>query len=83
MKESNQSLRDGCWRDLEGGHPARHLAPRLFPFMLTVTLLLCAAVVYVKAHYLVDVPAGILTGLLVNAVVDGVSRRRSGQAYPS
>jgi len=62
---------------------ARHLAPRLFPFMLTVTLLLCAAVVYVKAHYLVDVPAGILTGLLVNAVVDGVSRRRSGQAYPS
>ena len=59
---------------------ARRSAPRLFPFMLTVTALLCPAVVYVKAHYLVDVPAGILTGLIVNAVVDRIWGRLSGQA---
>ena len=59
---------------------ARRAAPRLFPFMLTVTALLCPAVVYVKAHYLVDVPAGILTGLIVNAVVDRIWGRLSGQA---
>lgn len=56
---------------------ARHLAPRLFPYMLAVTLLLCPAVVYLKAHYLVDVPAGILIGLIVTAIVN----RLWGQAY--
>ncbi|HVY63724.1 MAG TPA: phosphatase PAP2 family protein [Gammaproteobacteria bacterium] len=49
---------------------ARRVAPRLFPFMLAVTALMCAAVVYLKAHYLVDVPAGILVGLVVLNLVD-------------
>ncbi len=43
---------------------ARRFAPRLFPFMLTVTILMAPAVVYLRAHYAVDVPFGILVGLL-------------------
>jgi membrane-associated phospholipid phosphatase len=42
---------------------SRTIAPRLFPFMATVTALLCPAVVYLRAHYVVDVPAGILIGI--------------------
>jgi hypothetical protein len=49
---------------------ARRVAPRLFPFMLAVTVLMCPAVVYLRAHYLVDVPAGILVGLLVTRLSD-------------
>jgi membrane-associated phospholipid phosphatase len=49
---------------------ARRVAPRPFPFMLAVTVLMCPAVVYLRAHYLVDVPAGILVGLLVTALSD-------------
>jgi PAP2 superfamily len=55
---------------------ARRLAPRLFPFMLAVTIVMCPAVVYLKSHYLMDVPAGVLVGLLV-AYLAGRSARRS------
>jgi len=51
---------------------AHRVAPRLFPFMLVVTILMCPAVVYLRAHYLVDVPAGILVGLLVTALSDRI-----------
>jgi hypothetical protein len=43
---------------------SRTIAPRLFPFMATVTALLCPAVVYLRAHYAIDVPAGILIGIV-------------------
>ena len=61
---------------------AHRFAPRLSPFLLAVTLLMCPAVVYLKAHYAVDVPAGILMGLLITAIADriplaGTSRRTS------
>jgi len=49
---------------------ARRIAPRLFPFMVVVTGLMCLAVVYLKAHYLVDVPAGIVVGFLIVNLVD-------------
>ena len=42
---------------------ARRAAPALFPAMAVVTALMLPAVVYLRAHYLVDVPAGLLTGL--------------------
>jgi hypothetical protein len=43
---------------------SRSIAPRLFPFMAAVTALLCPAVVYLRGHYAVDVPAGILIGIV-------------------
>jgi hypothetical protein len=43
---------------------SRRVAPSLFPFMVTVTALLCPAVVYLRAHYLLDVPVGILIGVM-------------------
>ena len=51
---------------------ARRLAPRLFPFMVGVTALMIPAVVYLRAHYLIDVPAGILVGLLITHIVDRI-----------
>ncbi len=51
---------------------AHRFAPRLFPFMLAVTVLMCPAVVYLGAHYAVDVPAGILMGVLVTAIADRI-----------
>ncbi len=45
---------------------ARRLVPRLFPFMLAVTALMCFAVVYLREHYAVDVPAGVLMALLAD-----------------
>lgn len=45
----------------------RRDAPRLFLPLALVTALMLPAVVYLRAHYLVDVPAGILTGLLAFA----------------
>ncbi len=43
---------------------ARREAPRLFPFLLAITILMCPAVVYVRAHYALDALAGIPLGLL-------------------
>ena len=43
---------------------ARRAAPRLFPVLAVITALLVPAVVYLRAHYLVDVPAGLAAGLL-------------------
>jgi hypothetical protein len=43
---------------------ARRETPALFPVLAPLTLLMFPAVVYLRAHYLVDVPAGLLTGLL-------------------
>jgi hypothetical protein len=43
---------------------ARREVPRLFPFLLAITVVMGPAVVYLRAHYLVDVPAGILVGVL-------------------
>ncbi len=51
---------------------AHRFAPRLFPFMLAVTVLMCPAIVYLKAHYAIDVPAGILMGLLITAIADRI-----------
>ena len=51
---------------------AHRFAPRLFPFMLAVTLLMWPAVVYLRAHYAIDVPAGILMGLLITAIADRI-----------
>ena len=47
---------------------ARRAAPRLFPAMAVITLLMLPGVVYLRAHYLVDVPAGLLTGWLAYAL---------------
>ena len=37
----------------------------LFAVMFPVYVLLCCATVYIKAHYLVDAIAGLVTGVLV------------------
>lgn len=42
---------------------ARREAPRLFWFLLPITVLICPAVVYLRAHYLIDVPTGIAVGV--------------------
>jgi len=47
---------------------ARRALPRLFPALALITALLLPGVVYLRAHYLVDVPAGLLTGLLAYAL---------------
>ncbi|MFH1264027.1 MAG: phosphatase PAP2 family protein [Pseudomonadota bacterium] len=52
---------------------ARQFAPRLFPAMLTITLLMVPAVLYLRAHYAVDVVAGVLVGLLF--LVSTIHRR--------
>jgi hypothetical protein len=59
---------------------ARRLTPRLFPIMVAVTVVMCPAVVYVKAHYLIDVPAG---GLLSLAVVKALAFRRIPMPRPT
>ena len=41
---------------------ARRAAPALFPAMAVITALLVPAVVYLRAHYVLDVPAGLLAG---------------------
>jgi len=53
----------------------RRPAPALFPPLVLLTLLMLPAVVYLRAHYLVDVPAGMLTGLLIHAW----TRERAGE----
>jgi hypothetical protein len=47
---------------------ARRALPRLFPALPVITALLLPGVVYLRAHYLVDVPAGLLAGLLAYAI---------------
>jgi len=47
---------------------ARRALPRLFPALAVITALLLPGVVYLRAHYLVDVPAGLLAGLLAYAI---------------
>ena len=47
---------------------ARRAAPALFPVLAAVTVLMVPAVVYLRAHYLLDVPAGLLAGLLAFAL---------------
>jgi hypothetical protein len=47
---------------------ARRTTPALWPAMAVVTALMLPAVVYLRAHYLVDVPAGLLTGLVAYRV---------------
>ena len=51
---------------------AHRFAPRLFPFMLAVTVMMCPAVVYLKAHYAVDVPAGLLMGSLIAIIANRI-----------
>jgi hypothetical protein len=51
---------------------AHRFAPRLFPFMLAVTVMMCPAVVYLRAHYAVDVPAGLLMGSLIAIIADRI-----------
>jgi len=43
---------------------ARRATPALFPALAAITALMLPAVVYLRAHYLLDVPAGLLAGLL-------------------
>ena len=50
---------------------ARRETPALFPFMAVITALMVPAVVYLGAHYLLDVPAGLLTGLLAYRLTKG------------
>lgn len=67
---------------------SRTIAPRLFPFMAAVTALMCPAVVYLKAHYALDVPAGLLIGVVFGfiaaheplAATTTPPQSRSGQA---
>ena len=54
---------------------ARRSAPGLFPYLAVITGLMLPAVVYLGAHYAVDVPTGVLTGLLAY-------RLRRGPADP-
>jgi hypothetical protein len=55
---------------------ARRNAPGLFAPLALITTLMLPAVVYLRAHYLLDVPAGILTGLLAFAVTNRIAVER-------
>ena len=59
---------------------AHRFAPHLFRFMLPVAVLMCPAVVYLGAHYAVDVPSGILMGLLVSGVANRISLAETSTA---
>jgi len=62
---------------------AHRFAPRLFPFMLAVTALMCPAVVYLRAHYVIDVPAGILMGVMTTLAVDRIRLPSAVHASPA
>jgi len=53
---------------------ARRATPALFPALAAITALMLPAVVYLRAHYLLDVPAGLLAGLLAFAVSERCGR---------
>jgi membrane-associated phospholipid phosphatase len=70
-----------------GAFPSSHIAvavaltlfaridtPRLFPAMAAITLLMLPGVVYLHAHYLLDVPAGLVVGFLGYAWSRWISR---------
>lgn len=54
---------------------SRREAPALFLPLALVTALMLPAVVYLRAHYLLDVPAGILTGLIAFAITNRLQGR--------
>lgn len=54
---------------------ARRDAPGLFAPLAVITALILPAVVYLRAHYLLDVPAGLLTGLLAFAVTNRINTK--------
>jgi membrane-associated phospholipid phosphatase len=54
---------------------ARRETPRLFPILAPITAVLYPAVLYLHAHYFVDVPAGIAVGLLVATFSDRLQAR--------
>ncbi len=56
---------------------ARRDLPRLFAPLALITVLMFPAVVYLRAHYLLDVPAGILTGLLAFVITGRIQGRGS------
>ena len=51
---------------------ARRDAPRLFLPLACITALMLPAVVYLRAHYALDVPAGLLFGLLAYVAADKI-----------
>ncbi len=53
---------------------ARRDAPRLFPALCAVTAVMLGAVVYLRAHYVVDVPSGIAVGVLFALGADRIGR---------
>jgi len=59
---------------------ARRETPRLFPILAVITALLCPAVVYLGAHYFVDVPAGVAFGLAAAAISHRLKFRREPDA---
>ena len=54
---------------------AYRLNRRIFAVMFPVYLLLCCATVYIKAHYLVDAIAGLVTGVLFYMLTSWIYRR--------
>jgi membrane-associated phospholipid phosphatase len=54
---------------------AYRLNRRIFAVMFPVYLLLCCATVYIKAHYLVDAIAGLVTGALFYMLTSWMYRR--------
>lgn len=78
-----------------GAFPSSHIAvavlltvyvrreiPRLFPLLLTITILICPAVVYLRAHYALDALVGAPVGLFFarSAGLLETARRRARQA---
>lgn len=58
---------------------ARRFVPRLWPVLAGITLLMAPAVVYLRAHYAVDVVAGILVGLAADALTHPRAPARPGR----
>ena len=52
---------------------------KLFAALLPVFVLLCCATVYIKAHYLVDAMAGLLSGMLTYFIASRIYRILFGQ----
>ncbi len=52
----------------------------LFALLLPVTMLVAASTFLLGYHYVLDVPAGVLTGLMASWMVDRLSRRLDNHA---